>query len=58
MLSIPITDKALVFRAMQERLRLAGWTMVIESKPLAGTTIRVRVRFRAKRPSLSGAALR
>jgi len=30
--------------SMQERLRLVGGTIVIESKPLAGTTIHVRVR--------------
>jgi hypothetical protein len=26
---------------MQERVRLIGWTLEIDSKPLAGTTIRV-----------------
>jgi PAS domain S-box-containing protein len=34
--------------SMQERVRLIGGTIVIDSKPLAGTTIRVRVLFQRK----------
>ena len=32
--------------SMQERVRLVGGTIVIESKPLAGTTIYIRVPFK------------
>ena len=35
--------------SMQERVRLVGGTIVIDSKPLAGTTIHVRVPFRTER---------
>jgi len=35
--------------SMQERVRLVGGTMVIDSKPLAGTTIHARVPFGAER---------
>jgi len=35
--------------SMQERVRLVGGTIVIDSKPLAGTTVHVRVPFRAAR---------
>jgi len=34
--------------SMQERVRLVGGTILIDSKPLAGTTIRVCVPFRAE----------
>ena len=35
--------------SMQERVRLVGGTIVIDSKPLAGTNVHVRVPFRAER---------
>ena len=35
--------------SMQERVRLIGGTIVIESKPLAGTVVHVCVPFRAER---------
>ncbi|HEX3470517.1 MAG TPA: sensor histidine kinase, partial [Silvibacterium sp.] len=41
--------RGLGLTSMQERVRLVGGTIVIESKPLAGTVVRVRVPFRAER---------
>jgi len=35
--------------SMQERVRLVGGTIVIDSKPLAGTSVHVRVPFKAVR---------
>jgi PAS domain S-box-containing protein len=35
--------------SMQERVRLVGGTIVIDSKPLMGTTVHVRVPFKAER---------
>jgi len=35
--------------SMQERVRLVGGTITIDSKPLAGTTVHVRVPFRSAR---------
>jgi signal transduction histidine kinase len=37
--------------SMQERVRLVGGTIVIESKPMGGTTIHVRVPLESKRHS-------
>jgi PAS domain S-box-containing protein len=44
-------DRGLGITSMQERLRLVGGTIVIDSKPLGGTTIRVRVPLTAERSS-------
>jgi PAS domain S-box-containing protein len=41
--------RGLGLTSMQERVRLVGGTIVIESKPLAGTVVRVCVPFRAER---------
>jgi PAS domain S-box-containing protein len=48
--------RGLGLTSMQERVRLVGGTIVIESKPLSGTTIHVRVHLGAERQSLSGVA--
>jgi signal transduction histidine kinase len=42
-------DRGLGVTSMQERVRLVGGTIVIDSKPLAGTTIHVRVPLEAER---------
>lgn len=41
--------RGLGLTSMHERVRLVGGTIVIESKPLAGTVVRVSVPFRAER---------
>lgn len=41
--------KGLGLTSMQERVRLANGTITIESKPMAGTTIRVRVPFESEK---------
>lgn len=48
-------DRGLGVTSMQERVRLVGGTIVIDSKPLGGTTIHVRVPLGAERDS-QGAA--
>jgi signal transduction histidine kinase len=42
-------DRGLGVTSMQERVRLVGGTIVIDSKPLGGTTIHVRVPLEAER---------
>ena len=42
-------DRGLGVTSMQERVRLVGGTIVIDSKPLGGTTIHVRVPLAAER---------
>jgi PAS domain S-box-containing protein len=42
-------DRGLGVTSMQERVRLVGGTIVIDSKPLGGTTIHVRVPLGAER---------
>jgi signal transduction histidine kinase len=44
-------DRGLGITSMQERVRLVGGTIVIDSKPMAGTTIHVRVPLPAERGS-------
>jgi PAS domain S-box-containing protein len=46
-------DRGLGLTSMQERVRLVGGAIVIDSKPLAGTTINVRVPLGAERRSQS-----
>ncbi|HXY13524.1 MAG TPA: ATP-binding protein, partial [Terriglobales bacterium] len=42
-------DRGLGITSMQERVRLVGGRIVIDSKPLGGTTIDVRVRLGTER---------
>jgi PAS domain S-box-containing protein len=44
-------DRGLGVTSMQERVRLVGGTIAIDSKPLGGTTVHVRVPFAAERSS-------
>jgi PAS domain S-box-containing protein len=48
--------RGLGLTSMQERVRLIGGTMVIESKPMAGTVVYVCVPFRAEHRGQSAAA--
>jgi len=50
--SAAMQDRGLGITSMQERVRLVGGTVMIDSKPLAGTTVLVRVPF-GGRPQLS-----
>jgi PAS domain S-box-containing protein len=52
----PGRSRGLGLTSMQERVRLVGGTIAIDSKPKAGTTIHVRVPFKAKDDLLKGAA--
>jgi signal transduction histidine kinase len=42
-------SRSLGLTSMQERVRLVGGTIMIDSKPLAGTTVRVCVPFELDR---------
>ena len=46
--------RGLGLTSMQERVRLVGGTIVIDSKPLAGTTVHVCVPCRAERDCQNG----
>jgi PAS domain S-box-containing protein len=48
-------SRGLGLTSMQERVRLVGGTIVIDSKPTAGTTIHVCVHFSAERSSQAAA---
>ena len=51
----PINKGGLGLISMRERVRLVGGTIAIESKPMGGTTIHVRVPFESERGSLQAA---
>jgi PAS domain S-box-containing protein len=46
-----LQGKGLGLTSMRERIRLVNGTMAIESKPMGGTTIRVRVPFKSEQDS-------
>ena len=46
-----LRGKGLGLTSMRERVRLLNGTITIESKPMAGTTIRVRVPFESEKLS-------
>jgi signal transduction histidine kinase len=50
-LDAALQGKGLGLTSMRERVRLVGGTFVIESKPMAGTTIHVRVPFEFQQAS-------
>ena len=50
-LNAAIAGRGLGLTSMQERVRLLNGTVLIQSKPMGGTTVQVRVPVRAKRDS-------